>query len=64
MGDEMSEQISEEIEKAMNEQRGLEQKYAQLVTKRGQLKGLSDKAELADTKNQITVSIINQSMHH
>ena len=51
MGDEMSEQMSEEITKAMDEQRGLEQKYAMLVTRRGQLKGLSHKQELAETKN-------------
>ena len=37
----------------MDEQRSLEQKYASLVTKRGQLKGLNDKKELADTRNAI-----------
>lgn len=52
----MTEQMSEEITKAMDEQRSLEQKYASLVTRRGQLKGLSDKKELADTKAQIAVS--------
>jgi len=50
MGEEMTEQMSEEITKAMDEQRSLEQKYASLVTRRGQLKGLSDKKELAETK--------------
>jgi hypothetical protein len=56
MGEEMTEQMSEEITKAMDEQRSLEQKYASLVTRRGQLKGLSDKKELAETKAQISVS--------
>lgn len=46
--------MSEEITKAMDEQRSLEQKYASLVTKRGQLKGLSDKEELKKTKEQIS----------
>ena len=41
MGDEMSENQSEEITKAMDEQRRLEEKYAMLVQRRGQLKGLS-----------------------
>ena len=57
MGEEMTEQMSEEITKAMDEQRALEQKYASLVTRRGQLRGLSDKAELAETKNHILVSL-------
>lgn len=35
LGDEMSDQQSDEITKAMNEQRSLEQQYAMLVTKRG-----------------------------
>lgn len=35
LGDEMSDQQSDEITKAMNEQRALEQKYAMLVTRRG-----------------------------
>lgn len=56
MGDEMNDQMSEEITKAMDEQRALEQKYAMLVKRRGELKGLSHKQELADTKDQIQVS--------
>ena len=56
MGEEMTEQMSEEITKAMDEQRALEQKYASLVTRRGNLRGLSDKAELAETKEKILVS--------
>lgn len=50
MGEEMAEQMSEEITKAMDEQRALEQQYAMLVTRRSQLKGLSHKQELAETK--------------
>ena len=53
MGDEMNEQMTEEITKAMDEQRALEQQYAALVTRRGELKGLSHKEELAQTKEQI-----------
>ena len=56
MGEEMSEQMSEEITKAMDEQRSLEQQYANLVKRRGELRGLSHKQELADTKTQILVS--------
>ena len=52
----MSEQMSEEITKAMDEQRALEQRYAMLVKRRGELKGLSHKQELAETKDQILVS--------
>ena len=57
MGDEMNEQMSEEITKAMEEQRSLEQRYAMLVKRRGDLKGLSHKQELAETKDQIQVSL-------
>jgi len=53
MGEEMTEQMSEEITKAMDEQRALEQRYAMLVKRRGELKGLSHKQELAETKDQI-----------
>jgi hypothetical protein len=45
--------MSEEITKAMDEQRALEVRYAQLVTRRGQLKGLQHKAELQNTKDEI-----------
>ena len=53
MGDEMSENQSEEITKAMDEQRRLEEKYAMLVQRKGQLKGLSQKQDLNDTKTEI-----------
>ena len=56
MGDEMSEQNSEEITKAMDIQRQLEIQYANLVTRRGMLKGISQKRELKDTKDEILVS--------
>ena len=56
MGDEMSEQNSEEITKAMDTQRQLEIQYANLVTRRGMLKGISQKRELKDTKDEILVS--------
>ena len=45
-GGETTEQQSDEITKAMDEQKSLEIKYAQLVMKRGQLTGISQKAEL------------------
>jgi hypothetical protein len=53
MGEEMTEQMSEEITKAMDEQRGLETEYARLVKRRGELKGLSHKNDLQSTKDQI-----------
>ena len=51
--EEMSDQMSEEIQKAMDEQRNLEQRYANLVTRRSQLKGISNKDELAQVKEEI-----------
>lgn len=35
MGEEMAEMMSEEITKAMDEQREMEQTYAKLITERG-----------------------------
>ena len=43
LGDEMAEMMSEEITKAMDEQKRLEQRYAYLVQMRSQLTGLSNK---------------------
>ena len=60
MGDEMSEENSEEITKAMDQQRQLEIQYANLVTRRGMLKGISQKNELQQTKDEILVSVQNQ----
>ncbi len=56
MGEEMAESMSEEITKAMSGQRDLETEYADLVTRRGQLKGISNKHALKQTKEDIQVS--------
>lgn len=56
MGEEMAEMMSEEITKVMDEQRDLETEYADLVTQRGQLKGISNKHKLQQTKEDILVS--------
>lgn len=56
MGEEMAEMMSEEITKVMDEQRDMEQKYARLITERGQLKGISNKHKLYETQQQIVVS--------
>lgn len=53
MGEEMAEQMSEEITKVMEEQKDLEKTYAQLVTQRSELTGLSNKAKLKQTKETI-----------
>lgn len=45
----MAEMMSEEITKVMNEQRELEQKYANLIELRGTLTGIANKARLKDT---------------
>lgn len=65
MGEEMAEMMSEEITKVMDEQRDMEQTYARLITTRGQLKGISNKKELHDTKQSILVSYftINSNRH-
>ena len=57
MGEEMAESMSEEITKAMDGQRDLETEYADLVAMRGQLKGISNKHKLQQTKEDIKVSI-------
>lgn len=61
MGEEMAEMMSEEITKVMDEQRNMEQRYAQLITQRGQLKGISNKHKLRETKEQINVSLFFSS---
>ena len=48
--------MSEEITKVMDEQRDLELEYAQLVQMRDQLKGISNKQKLLETKEGIMVS--------
>jgi len=50
MGEEMAEMMSEEITKVMDEQKDLEEQYATLITQRGQLKGISNKAKLNEVK--------------
>ena len=56
-GEEMAEMMSEEITKVMDEQRDLEIEYAQLVQQRDQLKGISNKMKLLETKEGIMVSL-------
>ena len=59
MGEEMAEMMSEEITKVMEEQRNIEAEYARLVAQRDQLKGITNKHKLAETKQAIMVSIAN-----
>ena len=47
--------MSEEITKVMDEQRDLEIEYARLVQQRDQLKGISNKQKLLETKEGIMV---------
>ena len=56
MGEEMAEMMSEEITKVMEEQRQIEAEYARLVQQRDQLKGITNKAALEQTKQDIMVS--------
>jgi hypothetical protein len=42
--------LSDDVEKVMKEQHSLEGTYAELIAKRGELKGISNKAELMSTK--------------
>lgn len=57
MGEEMAEMMSEEITKVMEEQRNIEAEYARLVAQRDQLKGITNKHKLAETKQAIMVSL-------
>ena len=56
----MAEMMSEEITKVMDEQRELEIEYARLVQQRDQLKGISNKQKLLETKEGIMVSLCQQ----
>lgn len=56
MGDEMAEMMSQEITRVMDQQRHLEKEYAQLVTMRSELKGLSNKHKLQDIRSEILVT--------
>ena len=55
VGEEMAEMMSEEITKVMDEQRGIEMEYARLVEQRDQLKGITNKHRLEETKDEIMV---------
>ena len=50
VGEEMAESMSEEITKVMDEQRQIEMEYARLVQQRDQLKGITNKHKLQETK--------------
>ena len=56
VGEEMAEMMSEEITKVMEEQRNIELEYARLVQQRDQLKGITNKHRLEETKKDIMVS--------
>lgn len=45
--------MSDEITKVMDEQRGIEIEYARLVEQREQLKGITNKRQLEETKQEI-----------
>ena len=57
VGEEMAEMMSEEITKVMDEQRNIEQEYGRLVQQRDQLKGITNKQRLEETKGDIVVSL-------
>ena len=57
MGEEMAEMMSEEITKVMEEQHNIEVEYARLVQQRDQLKGITNKHRLEETKREIMVSL-------
>ena len=62
MGEEMAEMMSEEITKVMDEQRVIEMEYARLVQQRDQLKGITNKNQLEETKKEIMVGVVT-SLH-
>ena len=51
----MAEMMSEEITKVMDRQRQIEEEYARLVHQRDQLKGITNKHRLEETKREIQV---------
>ena len=51
--------MSEEITKVMEEQHQIELEYAQLVEQRDQLKGITNKQRLEETKQDIMVSALH-----
>ena len=64
MGEEMAEMMSEEITKVMEEQRNIEAEYARLVDQRDQLKGITNKHRLEETKEEIMVSHCSSLARH
>ena len=64
MGEEMAEMMSEEITKVMDEQRMIEMEYARLVQQRDQLKGITNKNQLEETKREIMVSTLPSPTVH
>ena len=58
VGEEMAESMSEEITKVMDEQRQIEMEYARLVQQRDQLKGITNKHRLEETKADIMVRFL------
>ncbi len=56
MGEEMTEMMSQEITRVMDQQNKLEKEYAKLVTLRSELKGLSNKHTLENVRGDILVS--------
>lgn len=51
--DELSQTVGEEITRIIQEQRSLEQRYEELITKRASLKGLSNKAKYRESQEEI-----------
>ena len=64
MGEEMAEMMSEEITKVMEEQRNIEGEYARLVDQRDQLKGITNKHRLEETKEEIMVGHCSSLTRH
>ena len=64
MGEEMADMMSEEITKVMEEQHQIELEYAQLVEQRDQLKGITNKQRLEETKQDIMVSALHNGRNY
>ena len=62
VGEEMAEMMSDEITKVMDEQRSIEMEYARLVQQRDQLKGITNKHRLEETKDEIMVSLFHPTI--
>jgi hypothetical protein len=55
-GGEQAQMMSEDVTNVMREQNELEHQYGELILRRGELKGISNKPELMATMKQIKVS--------